>query len=171
MLIVMRSAWSWLNYISFVYLWSNDYGLLLNLTLKTLTWNVACAWALIYTSILSILIYNFIYISNRLGLMIVGGIILTSFMTYASEHLAMKSFLKGLYDRDIARNGNFCFSCWLIFCKVVSGVNYDTLFHLPLFPFKYSVKVPYTTLVFDPGLDWITKVWRQQSMTLGLRKP
>ncbi|AES61240.1 putative glucuronosyltransferase [Medicago truncatula] len=47
----------------------------------------------------------------RLGLMIVGGIILTSFMTYASEHLAMKSFLKGLDDRDIARNGNFCFSC------------------------------------------------------------
>ncbi|CAL5208430.1 unnamed protein product [Lathyrus oleraceus] len=47
----------------------------------------------------------------RLGLMIVGGIILTSFMTYASEHLAMKSFLKGLEERDIARNGNLCFSC------------------------------------------------------------
>jgi hypothetical protein len=42
----------------------------------------------------------------------------------------MKSFLKGLEERDIARNGNFCFS-WLFFW---SGVNYDTLlFHLPLF--------------------------------------
>jgi inositol phosphorylceramide glucuronosyltransferase 1 len=43
--------------------------------------------------------------------MIVGGIILTSFMTYAAEHLAMKSFLKGLEERDIAQNGKFCFSC------------------------------------------------------------
>ncbi|TKY45833.1 Inositol phosphorylceramide glucuronosyltransferase 1 [Spatholobus suberectus] len=32
----------------------------------------------------------------RLGLMVVGGIILSSFMTYASEHLAIRSFLKAL---------------------------------------------------------------------------
>ncbi|XP_057424029.1 inositol phosphorylceramide glucuronosyltransferase 1-like [Lotus japonicus] len=47
----------------------------------------------------------------RLGLMVVGGIILTSFMTYASEHLAIRSFLKGLEEKDIARHGSFCFCC------------------------------------------------------------
>ncbi|CAL0308814.1 unnamed protein product [Lupinus luteus] len=40
----------------------------------------------------------------RLGLMVIGGIILASFMTYASEHLAIQSFMKGLEDWDIARN-------------------------------------------------------------------
>ncbi|XP_061371339.1 inositol phosphorylceramide glucuronosyltransferase 1-like isoform X2 [Gastrolobium bilobum] len=47
----------------------------------------------------------------RLGLMIVGGVILTSFMTYASEHLAIRSFLKGLEEWDVARDGSFCSSC------------------------------------------------------------
>ncbi|KAJ7973527.1 Hexosyltransferase [Quillaja saponaria] len=47
----------------------------------------------------------------RLGLMVVGGIILASFMTYASEHLAIRAFLKGLEDRDTARSGNICFLC------------------------------------------------------------
>lgn len=37
----------------------------------------------------------------RLGLMVVGGIVLAAFMTYASEHLAIQSFLKGLDDRDV----------------------------------------------------------------------
>ena len=45
-----------------------------------------------------------IFICNRLGLMVVGGIILASFMTYASEHLAIRSFVKGLEECDIARN-------------------------------------------------------------------
>ncbi|KAK6288950.1 hypothetical protein POUND7_000491 [Theobroma cacao] len=40
----------------------------------------------------------------RLGLMVVGGLILASFMTYASEHLAIRSFLKGLEDRDTTRS-------------------------------------------------------------------
>ncbi|KAJ1385110.1 Nucleotide-diphospho-sugar transferase [Sesbania bispinosa] len=39
----------------------------------------------------------------RLALMVVGGIILASFMTYASEHLAIRSFLKGLDEWDIPR--------------------------------------------------------------------
>ncbi|KAE8009983.1 hypothetical protein FH972_006383 [Carpinus fangiana] len=39
----------------------------------------------------------------RLGLMVVGGLILASFMTYASEHLAIRSFLTGLEDRDVSR--------------------------------------------------------------------
>ncbi|TKY61356.1 Inositol phosphorylceramide glucuronosyltransferase 1 [Spatholobus suberectus] len=47
----------------------------------------------------------------RLGLMVVGGIILSSFMTYASEHLAIRSFLKGFDERDIARNSGSCFLC------------------------------------------------------------
>ncbi|XP_061340437.1 inositol phosphorylceramide glucuronosyltransferase 1-like isoform X1 [Gastrolobium bilobum] len=44
----------------------------------------------------------------RLGLMVAGGIILASFMTYASEHLAIRSFLKGLGEWDIARNRSLC---------------------------------------------------------------
>ncbi|KAG5056200.1 hypothetical protein JHK85_008710 [Glycine max] len=47
----------------------------------------------------------------RLGLMVVGGIILASFMTYASEHLAIRSFLKGIDERDNARNSSSCFLC------------------------------------------------------------
>ncbi|KAK7258665.1 hypothetical protein RIF29_24247 [Crotalaria pallida] len=40
----------------------------------------------------------------RLGLMVAGGIILASFMTYASEHLAIRSFLRGLEEWDITRS-------------------------------------------------------------------
>lgn len=47
----------------------------------------------------------------RLGLMVVGGIILASFMTYASEHLAIRSFLKGFDERDVARSNASCFLC------------------------------------------------------------
>ncbi|XP_065859050.1 inositol phosphorylceramide glucuronosyltransferase 1-like [Euphorbia lathyris] len=36
----------------------------------------------------------------RLGFVVAGGIILASFMTYASEHLAIRSFFKGFQDRD-----------------------------------------------------------------------
>ncbi|KAL9247998.1 hypothetical protein vseg_021365 [Gypsophila vaccaria] len=46
----------------------------------------------------------------RLGLMVVGGIILAAFMAYAAEHLAIQSFLRGLEDRD-ARLSNTCFFC------------------------------------------------------------
>ncbi|KAL5770526.1 hypothetical protein ACOSP7_014680 [Xanthoceras sorbifolium] len=47
----------------------------------------------------------------RLGLMAVGGIVLASFMTYASEHLAIRSFLKGLEDWDTTRPRSACFLC------------------------------------------------------------
>ncbi|KAI4350072.1 hypothetical protein L6164_010596 [Bauhinia variegata] len=47
----------------------------------------------------------------RLGLMVAGGIILAAFMTYASEHLAIRSFLKGFEDHDISRSRIFCFIC------------------------------------------------------------
>ncbi|KAK0599022.1 hypothetical protein LWI29_001606 [Acer saccharum] len=47
----------------------------------------------------------------RLGLMVVGGIVLASFMTYASLHLAYRSFLKGLEDRDTTRPKSACFLC------------------------------------------------------------
>ncbi|XP_021283099.1 inositol phosphorylceramide glucuronosyltransferase 1 isoform X2 [Herrania umbratica] len=40
----------------------------------------------------------------RLGLMVVGGLILASFMTYAAEHLAIRTFLKGLEDWDTTRS-------------------------------------------------------------------
>ncbi|TYG87246.1 hypothetical protein ES288_A13G198500v1 [Gossypium darwinii] len=47
----------------------------------------------------------------RLGLMVVGGLILAAFMTYASEHLAIRSFLKGLEDRNTSRSRSACFLC------------------------------------------------------------
>lgn len=47
----------------------------------------------------------------RLGLMVVGGMILASFMTYASEHLAIRSFLKGLDEWDTAPNRSQCLVC------------------------------------------------------------
>ncbi|GAB4855358.1 Inositol phosphorylceramide glucuronosyltransferase 1 [Ancistrocladus abbreviatus] len=45
----------------------------------------------------------------RLGLMVAGGLVLTSFMAYASEHLAIKSFLRGLQDRETPRTRSLCF--------------------------------------------------------------
>lgn len=48
----------------------------------------------------------------RLGLMVAGGIVLASFMTYASEHLAIRSYLRGLEDRDTTtRLRSACFLC------------------------------------------------------------
>ncbi|KAI3888878.1 hypothetical protein MKX03_036062 [Papaver bracteatum] len=47
----------------------------------------------------------------RLGLMVAGGIILASFMTYASEHLAIRAFLRGWEERDAPRTRSFCLIC------------------------------------------------------------
>eukprot|EP00262_Sarcandra_glabra_P007736 TRINITY_DN2065_c0_g1_i2.p1 TRINITY_DN2065_c0_g1~~TRINITY_DN2065_c0_g1_i2.p1 ORF type:complete len:550 (+),score=57.94 TRINITY_DN2065_c0_g1_i2:129-1778(+) len=47
----------------------------------------------------------------RLGLMVAGGIVLASFMTYASEHMAIRAFLRGCEDRDLPRTRDFCFLC------------------------------------------------------------
>ncbi|KAJ8760609.1 hypothetical protein K2173_015276 [Erythroxylum novogranatense] len=47
----------------------------------------------------------------RLGLMVVGALALASFMTYASEHLAIRSFLKGFEDRDPVRTWSTYFLC------------------------------------------------------------
>ncbi|XP_010247242.1 PREDICTED: inositol phosphorylceramide glucuronosyltransferase 1 [Nelumbo nucifera] len=48
---------------------------------------------------------------TRLGLMVVGGLVLASFMTYASEHLAIRAFLKGLEDRDAPQIRSLCLLC------------------------------------------------------------
>nr|XP_043613093.1 inositol phosphorylceramide glucuronosyltransferase 1-like [Erigeron canadensis] len=48
---------------------------------------------------------------SRLGLMVVGGLIFSAFLTYASEHLAIRSFVRGLEDRDTSRTRNSCFLC------------------------------------------------------------
>ncbi|XP_043691596.1 inositol phosphorylceramide glucuronosyltransferase 1-like [Telopea speciosissima] len=45
----------------------------------------------------------------RLGLMVVGGLVLASFMTYASERLPIRAFLRGLEDLDIPHPRNSCF--------------------------------------------------------------
>uniref|UniRef100_A0A7N0U7N5 Hexosyltransferase n=1 Tax=Kalanchoe fedtschenkoi TaxID=63787 RepID=A0A7N0U7N5_KALFE len=48
----------------------------------------------------------------RLGLMVVGGIVLASFMTHAAERLAIRSFLRGLQDRDhLTRLRSIWFLC------------------------------------------------------------
>ncbi|KAG6598955.1 Inositol phosphorylceramide glucuronosyltransferase 1, partial [Cucurbita argyrosperma subsp. sororia] len=51
-------------------------------------------------------ILGFTALFLRLGLMVVGGLVLVSFMTYAAEHLAIRSFLRGLENRDGARGGS-----------------------------------------------------------------
>ncbi|KAJ8452448.1 hypothetical protein Cgig2_000037 [Carnegiea gigantea] len=48
---------------------------------------------------------------SRLGLMVVGGIVLAAFMAHASEHLAIQSFLRGLEEREIPRTRNTCLFC------------------------------------------------------------
>ncbi|KAG8380698.1 hypothetical protein BUALT_Bualt06G0043000 [Buddleja alternifolia] len=45
----------------------------------------------------------------RLGSMVVGGLILVSFMTYASEHLSTRAFLRGYEERDAQRSRSFCY--------------------------------------------------------------
>ncbi|KAI3458736.1 hypothetical protein Pfo_015399 [Paulownia fortunei] len=47
----------------------------------------------------------------RLGLMVGVGLILASFMTYASEHLSIRAFVRGYEDRDSQRTRNFCYLC------------------------------------------------------------
>uniref|UniRef100_A0A0D9W768 Hexosyltransferase n=1 Tax=Leersia perrieri TaxID=77586 RepID=A0A0D9W768_9ORYZ len=45
----------------------------------------------------------------KLGLMVAGGVALTSFMTYASEHLAISAFYKGQRDKNVSRSRSICF--------------------------------------------------------------
>lgn len=47
----------------------------------------------------------------RLGLMVAGGVVLACFMTYASEHLAIRAFLRGREDRDTPRTRSICLIC------------------------------------------------------------
>uniref|UniRef100_A0A2P2LMZ8 Hexosyltransferase n=1 Tax=Rhizophora mucronata TaxID=61149 RepID=A0A2P2LMZ8_RHIMU len=47
----------------------------------------------------------------RLGLMVVGGLVLASFMTYASEHLGIRSYMKGFEDWEPTRGRSICFLC------------------------------------------------------------
>ncbi|GJU95160.1 inositol phosphorylceramide glucuronosyltransferase 1 [Tanacetum coccineum] len=47
----------------------------------------------------------------RLSMMVAGGLLLASFMTYAAEHLAIRSFMRGLEDRDTSRTRNICDLC------------------------------------------------------------
>ncbi|CAN4090166.1 unnamed protein product [Withania somnifera] len=47
----------------------------------------------------------------RLSLMVVGGLILVSFMTYASEHLSIRSFARGNEERNTPRSRSLCFLC------------------------------------------------------------
>ncbi|KAL8166673.1 hypothetical protein V2J09_008172 [Rumex salicifolius] len=44
----------------------------------------------------------------RVGLMVVGGLIMAGFMSYASEQLAVRSYLRGLEERDTSRPRTLC---------------------------------------------------------------
>lgn len=60
----------------------------------------------------SIMVFSpYILSIYRFGLMFVGGLVFVSFMTYASEHLGIRSFLRGLEEKDIPRTKNLCFLC------------------------------------------------------------
>jgi len=48
---------------------------------------------------------------TKLGLMVAAGVVLASFMTYASEHLAISAFYKGQKDRSGSRTRRICFLC------------------------------------------------------------
>ncbi|KAF9605645.1 hypothetical protein IFM89_017988 [Coptis chinensis] len=47
----------------------------------------------------------------RVALMVGGGIVLACFMTHASEHLAIRAFLRGREDRDTPRTRTICLIC------------------------------------------------------------
>uniref|UniRef100_A0A2P2LMW7 Hexosyltransferase n=1 Tax=Rhizophora mucronata TaxID=61149 RepID=A0A2P2LMW7_RHIMU len=55
-------------------------------------------------------IFGITALFTRLGLMVVGGLVLASFMTYASEHLGIKAYLGGFEDREPTRL-RICFLC------------------------------------------------------------
>ncbi|KAF8704111.1 hypothetical protein HU200_031600 [Digitaria exilis] len=60
-------------------------------------------------AVLSPTILGITALFTKLGLMVAGGVVLASFMTYAAEHLAISAFNKGQKDRNASRTRNFCF--------------------------------------------------------------
>ncbi|TVU00435.1 hypothetical protein EJB05_54145 [Eragrostis curvula] len=62
-------------------------------------------------AVLSPTILGITALFTKLGLMVAGGVVLASFMTYASERLAISAFNKGLKDRNASRTRSFCFLC------------------------------------------------------------
>lgn len=48
---------------------------------------------------------------NRLGLMVMGGLTLASFMTYAAEHISVRTFMRGYEERDAQTTRNICSFC------------------------------------------------------------
>ncbi|CAA3007904.1 inositol phosphorylceramide glucuronosyltransferase 1-like [Olea europaea subsp. europaea] len=47
----------------------------------------------------------------RLGLMVMGGLTLASFMTYAAEHISVRTFMRGYEERDAQTTRNICSFC------------------------------------------------------------
>lgn len=66
---------------------------------------------LVFTSKSMMAFVLFVFLAYRLGLMFLGGLVLASFMTYASEHLGIRFFLRGLEEKDIPRTNRMCFLC------------------------------------------------------------
>ncbi|KAL6903695.1 hypothetical protein ACP4OV_004508 [Aristida adscensionis] len=76
---------------------------------STFYWTGMAAIAIV--TVLSPTIFGITALFTKLGLMVAGGVVLASFMTYASEHLAISAFNKGLKDRNASRTRIICFLC------------------------------------------------------------
>ncbi|GMJ11246.1 monocation-induced [Ca2+]i increases 1, INOSITOL PHOSPHORYLCERAMIDE GLUCURONOSYLTRANSFERASE 1 [Hibiscus trionum] len=76
------------------------------------TWYYGLGMAVLAVAVPSVpCIFGITALLWRLVLMVVGGLILASFMTYASDRLAARSFLKGLEHRNTTRSRAACFLC------------------------------------------------------------
>eukprot|EP00268_Persea_americana_P017155 TRINITY_DN1820_c0_g3_i2.p1 TRINITY_DN1820_c0_g3~~TRINITY_DN1820_c0_g3_i2.p1 ORF type:complete len:546 (-),score=69.52 TRINITY_DN1820_c0_g3_i2:132-1769(-) len=76
----------------------------------TATWFYGIGMAFLAVATPSMpLLFGITALFPRLGLMVAGGLVLASFMTYASEHLAIRAYYRGREDRD--RSRNICSLC------------------------------------------------------------
>lgn len=76
------------------------------------TWSYGTGMALFAVITPSLpFIFGITALFAKLGLMVAGGIVLASFMTYASEQLAIRYFVRGLEDRDLPRIRSISLVC------------------------------------------------------------
>ncbi|XP_058094528.1 inositol phosphorylceramide glucuronosyltransferase 1-like [Magnolia sinica] len=81
-------------------------------TCDTATWFYGLGMAFLAVAAPSLpCLFGITALFARLGLMVIGGLVLASFMTYASEHLAVRAFVRGREDRDQPSSRNVCFLC------------------------------------------------------------
>ncbi|GAB2211427.1 hypothetical protein Droror1_Dr00024740 [Drosera rotundifolia] len=70
----------------------------------TITWHYVFGMAFLAIAVPSVpFLLGISALFLRLGLMVAGSTVLAAFMAYASEHLAIRSFVRGLEDRETPR--------------------------------------------------------------------